>query len=59
MNWYKKAQIAISPEDLNGLKKIVYKLIKGHRNWTDEELQLQANFSELLEMLLKEQYELV
>ena len=54
MNWYKEAQVTISLEELEYLEKIVQKLIKGCRNYTKEELQLQANFPELLEILLRE-----
>jgi len=57
MNWYKKAKLSISPEDLNGLSALVKKIIKGRRDWTSKELQLQANFPELLEKMIQEQYE--
>lgn len=59
MNWYKKAKLIISPQELEALKELVKKIMRGSRNWTPQDLQLQSNYPELLEKLLKEKYELV
>jgi len=59
MNWYKKANEKASQEDIRDLKQLVQKIMRGERNWTEEDLQVQQNFPELLEEMLRENYELV
>jgi hypothetical protein len=56
MNWYKKAvkQIIIPAKDYDGLMELVNKIISGKKeDWTQEELQLQQNYPQALEMLIK------
>jgi hypothetical protein len=40
-------------EDFRKLEELVEKIKSGRRNWTTEELELQRNYGELLEILLK------
>jgi len=54
MNWYKNAQIEITSEDFAVIKGIVSKIMDGNKEWSSEELQLQTNYSELIEKLLME-----
>ena len=55
MSWYKRAtrQIIISAKDYDRLMELVEKMVSGNKNWTDEELQLQQNYPQALEILLK------
>ena len=56
MNWYKKAAIAISKKDMKTLRGLISKIMKGQRDWTDEELQVQQNHPQLVEDLLQKKY---
>jgi hypothetical protein len=53
MNWYKTAKKTVSPKEMASLRKLVHKIMMGNRNWTDEELQLQQNFPDVLEEMLQ------
>ena len=61
-NWYKIAKQNISPEEMENIRNLLRKIVKGNRNWTNEELQLQQNYPDLIEELLiklmKGKYEL-
>jgi len=59
MNWYKNAQLEITPEDLAAIEVVVSKVMDGSKGWSSEELQLQRNYPELIEKLLVERHELV
>jgi len=63
MNWYQRyihggisKKNYIPENDYRSLLNLVDKIISGDRNWTKNELQLQSNYSEALEVLLKEKY---
>jgi Tfp pilus assembly protein PilP len=49
---YKKAKKEAMPNNIKALKSLVKKIMKGNKNWTPEELQLQINFPEQLEEML-------
>ena len=55
LNWYKKAvrKIVIPAEDYDNLMALVNKMASGKIDYTQEELQLQQNYPEALEVLLK------
>jgi len=56
MNWYRLAILETVPkEDMALLLKIVKKITIGNRKWTPKELQIQQNYPELLEKLLKKE----
>jgi hypothetical protein len=52
MNWYKIAKTIISPKDAK-LLDLVKKMIGGNKDWTQEELQLYQNHSDIVEDMLK------
>jgi len=57
-NWYIKYLLAsrkiyIPDADWDNLMNLIDKLAKGNTNWTPEELQLQANYPEAIEVLLR------
>jgi len=52
-NWYKRKNDPAS-ENLSLLQEIANKIIKGNKEWTPEELQIQQNCSEALEKILNE-----
>lgn len=56
-NWYKTAHrcFKIAPEDMKKVLALVDKIITGNRNWTDEELELQQNYPEIIEEMLKKE----
>ena len=56
MNWYKQAKKATSPAELKALRSLVQKIMKGKRDWTPEELQIQSNFPEQVEEILMRTY---
>jgi len=63
MNWYQKYILGgiskknyIPENDYRSILGLVNKIISGDRNWTENELQLQSNYSEALEVLLKEKH---
>lgn len=55
MNWYKKAviKIYIPEKEYDQLMLIIDKITRGDSNWTPEELQIQQNYPEAVEVLLK------
>jgi len=58
MNWYKRyilavRKIYIPPDDYDKLILLIEKIARGERNWTAEELELQQNYSEAIEVLLR------
>lgn len=55
-NWYKIAKKSINDKDMANLHSLVKKIMKGKRNWTPEELQLQLNYSDAIEEILMEKY---
>ena len=52
MDWYNKAKRDLSPDDLKTLRLFIQKIMQGKRDWTPEELQLQQNFSGMIEDIL-------
>jgi len=56
MNWYKKANKSPTPHEMKAIQSLVKKIMRGERNWTPQELQLQLNFPELIEKMLMEKY---
>ena len=58
MNWYKRyilavRKIYVPPDDYDKLMELIEKIARGERNWTAEELELQQNYSEAIEVLLR------
>ena len=58
MNWYKRyilavRKIYVPPDDYDKLMELIEKIARGERNWTAEELELQQNYSEAVEVLLR------
>jgi len=56
MNWYKKAKQSPSLNEIKNIRSLIKKIMRGERNWTPQELQLQLNFPELIEKMLMEKY---
>ena len=56
MNWYKLAtrKIHVPANDYDHLINLVDKMVRGNRNWSPEELDLQQSYPEAVEVLLKE-----
>lgn len=57
MNWYKRAAtrvIHVPEKDYDNLMLLIDKMAQGYRNWSNEELQLQQNYPEAVEVLLKQ-----
>ena len=52
-NWYKRKNDPVS-ENLSLLQEIANKIIKGNKEWTPEELQIQQNCPEAIEKILNE-----
>jgi len=54
--WYKKSsrKIYIPAEDYDKLMALVDRMARGDRNWTSEDLQIQQNYPEAVEVLLKQ-----
>ena len=46
----------IATIELLMLEDIAEKVIKGNKEWTDKELQIQQNYPQILEILLKKKY---
>jgi len=55
MKWYKIAKKQISKKEMDDIGSLAKKIMMGKREWTPLELQLQANFPELLEEILLNQ----
>jgi len=53
----KKTAQELSFVEIIGLENIVDKIISGNDDWTEEELQLHRNNAELVELMLKNEYE--
>jgi len=55
MNWYKLAlrQIVIPVKDYDDLMALIDKIARGGTDWNSEELQLQQNYPEAIEVVLK------
>lgn len=55
MNWYRKSvrKIYIPEKEYDQLMLIIDKITRGDSNWTPEELQIQQNYPEAVEVLLK------
>ncbi len=57
LNWYKKysstKKIVISPDIYDRLEELANRIAQGNRNWTPDDIQLQANNSEALEWFLR------
>jgi hypothetical protein len=55
VNWYKRAvrKIYIPAKEYDKLQTIIEKIVNGDRNWSPEELQIQQNYPEAVEVLLK------
>jgi len=63
MNWYKRAKrilkaedITISNDEFNKIEELVRNIIRGKKNWSEEELQLRMNYPMLIERMLKNIY---
>lgn len=56
MNWYKKAKQSPSLNEIKIIRSLIKKIMRGERNWTLQELQIQQNFPELIEKILTEKY---
>ena len=59
MNWFKRYLLAlrkiyVPADDYNKLISLVDKIVRGNKDWTPEELELRQNYSEAVEILLKE-----
>ncbi len=50
MNWYKKSNNA---KDIEKITSLVNKMVSGKNDWNEEELQLQQNYPEIIEKMLK------
>jgi len=56
MKIYKLSSM-IATIELLMLEDIAEKIIKGNTEWTDRELQVQQNYPQILEILLKKKYD--
>ena len=56
MNWYKKAKKSATPLEMEAIYFLVKKIMRGKRDWSPQELQLQQNFPELIEEILMRKY---
>jgi hypothetical protein len=55
-SWYRFAatkKIVLSPDIYNRLEELANRIAQGNRNWTPDDIQLQANNSEALEWFLR------
>ena len=58
MNWYKTYKLAtrkiiIPAKDYDKLISLIEKIVKGEINWSAEELELQQNYTEAIESVLR------
>ena len=54
MNWYQKVKTQMSSSEIGILAVLLQKMIKGDRDWSFEELQLQSNFPKTIESILND-----
>jgi uncharacterized membrane protein YjjP (DUF1212 family) len=54
LNWYKTSQKSIDMQEIKKIYNLIDKIVSGKRDYTEEELQLQANHSDIIEKLLKQ-----
>jgi hypothetical protein len=53
LNWYKMSQKFVDI-DIKKIYSLVDKIVSGKRDYTEEELQLQANYPDIIEKLLRQ-----
>jgi len=57
MNWFSQSKEKLSKEEHKHLKSVIRKIMNGERDWSPAELQIQQNYSPLIEQLLTYNHE--
>jgi len=56
LSWYKTAKTKMTRQEMKALRSLVQKITQGERDWDENELQLQMNFPEIIEKMLRDKY---
>ena len=56
LSWYKTAKTKMTRQEMKALRSLVQKITQGKRDWDENELQLQMNFPEIIEKMLRDEY---